>query len=148
MTSAYDAPKTHEGRAYSGMRVGDAHDWDYPEGRWRERKVLPDKWEFTFAATKRRRWGAPDGSGAQPGSTWHWLVVASQLARKVDADSYTTFMQGVKYKVGHKRPGWRAFSYAYDGQPDEAARIETLLDDARRGVRADGSPLLLHAESA
>ena len=144
MPSTYARTKRHDGRVYSGMHVGGTHEWDYPEGRWRERKVSPDKWEFTFAAAKRRRWGAPDGSGAEPGSTWHWLVVASQMARKVDANAYTTFMQGVKYKVGHKRPGWKAFSYAYEGRADEPTRIEALLDDARRGVREDGSPLVLH----
>jgi hypothetical protein len=111
---AYDDVKTSGGQAYSGMAVGRGHRWDY-EGLWAERKLAPDRWAFTFEATKRRREAAPEGSGCAIGSQFHWLVVAHQYVRKVDANAYATFMSGHKYKVGHKRPAWPSWSYEYPG---------------------------------
>src|SRR5262245_21097223 len=60
---AYDAYKTFEGRRYTGMKVGGRHKWHYEAGEWNEKKVAPDRWEFTYAVPKRRHGKAPVGSG-------------------------------------------------------------------------------------
>lgn len=104
MTTNYNAIKEFEGRKYSGMRVGGSHSWHYRQGEWKETKVSPDKWEFTFAVNKRREWDAPEGSGAPVGTEYHWYILANQNVRKLDANEYTTSMTGVKYKLAHRRP--------------------------------------------
>ena len=47
-----------EGKKYTGMRVGGIHQWYYDKGEWKEKKITPDKWKFTFATNKRRAWQA------------------------------------------------------------------------------------------
>lgn len=136
----FDQVKTHEGQAYSGMRVGGAHDWSYPDGRWRERKMDPDRWTFTFQAMKRRRVPAPDDSGAEPGSAYDWLVIARQTARKVDANAYRTLMRGLKFKVGHKRPHWKEFSYEYPDQRPQHAQAQAFLEEVVRDLRVGQLP--------
>lgn len=130
ITMSYDDMKKHDGKAYSGMEVGRSHSWVYPDGRWEETKRGPDKWEFTFNSLKTRRNAAPVGSGVRPGSEYHWYILASQKVRKVDANAYQTFMQGLKFKLGHKRPYWRQFSYEYPEQLSEKERIRQILSDA------------------
>jgi hypothetical protein len=46
---------------------------------------------------------APEGSGVPVGTEYHWYILAHQNARKLDANSYTTSMIGLKYKLAHKR---------------------------------------------
>lgn len=134
---SYDDAKEHDGRVYSGMPVGASHDWDYPNGRWRERKVAPDEWEVRFTATKRRRTAAPVGSGAAPGTRYHWLVLGHQRVRKVDQDSYETLLEGVKWKIGHKRPHWRKWSSEYPNQSPARARTIAVLEEALARLRAE-----------
>ena len=104
-TTSYDAVKEFEGRKYTGMRVGGSHNWCYRSGEWKETKTAPDKWEFTYLVNKRRKWDAPEGSGAPTGTEYHWYVLAHQKVRKLNANEYTTSMAGVKYKLAHRRPG-------------------------------------------
>jgi hypothetical protein len=107
----YDAPKEFDGKRYTGMQVGRGHTWKYDAGDWRERKVTPDEWVFRYAVTKRRAGKAPEGSGAPVGTEYHWFVLADQLVRKLDANSYSTEMTGLKLKLAHKRsdaPRWSA----------------------------------------
>lgn len=150
----YDDAKTFEGRLYSGMRVGGRHDWDYPDGRWQEKKVAPDKWTFSFCSTKHRRHAAPPGSGAPPDTMFHWYLLAHQRVRKVDENTYQTIMEGSKWKLAHRRPNWRKWSSEYrHGEParDKVIAIlrETLAElelDKRRGrTRLEGllDPALL-----
>lgn len=134
---AYDDVKTHEGRRYSGMRVGGRHDWDYDAGRWQETKLAPDEWDVAFRATKRRRWAAPPGSGAPPGTMFHWLVVGHQRVRKVDANTYETFLEGAKWKLAHRKPGWRKWSSEYRGQPTARAKMIAVLDATLERLRAE-----------
>lgn len=143
----YDDVKTFRGRAYAGASVGARHDWDYPDGRWQERKISPDQWSLTFRSTKRRRHHAPVGSGAPPGTMFHWLVVAHQRVRKVDEDTYDTFMEGAKWKLAHRRPAWRRWSSEYRGHDSarrrailalEAALDRLRLDEAARAPRLEG----------
>jgi len=121
---AFDDLKKFNGQVYSGMPVGGTHVWEYPDGVWQERKVAPDRWDFTFRSVKKRSHRAPEGSGALPGTQYHWFIVAHQRVRKLDRDSYATVMEGVKYKVAHKRPHWRGWSTEY---PDHETEREILI---------------------
>lgn len=52
--NGYYEYKNFEGKKYTGMRVGGTHQWYYDKGEWKEKKITPDKWEFTYATNKRR----------------------------------------------------------------------------------------------
>ena len=39
-----------------------------------------------------------------------------------------TSMNGVKFKIGHKRPYWKAFSYSYHEQVPYKERIIKILE--------------------
>ena len=58
---AYDDVKEFGGETYSGMAVGGEHTWLYPNGLWKETKVAPDRWDFTFKSIKERERSAPPG---------------------------------------------------------------------------------------
>jgi hypothetical protein len=99
----YNKLKQFDGKKYTGMKVGGSHRWYYDKGEWKEKKVSPDKWEFSYAATKRRAGHAPEGSGVPVGTEYHWYILAHQSVRKLDANNYSTSMSGLKYKLGYKR---------------------------------------------
>jgi len=103
VASSYNTFKEFAGRKYTGMRVGASHSWYYRQGEWKETKVAPDKWQFTYAVNKRRERDAPEGSGAPVGTEYHWYILAHQNVRKLDANEYTTSMTGAKYKLAHRR---------------------------------------------
>ncbi len=103
VAASYNAIKQFEGRKYTGMRVGGSHSWYYRQGEWKETKVAPDKWQFTYAVNKRRKWDAPEGSGVPVGTEYHWYILADQTVRKLDANEYITSMTGTKYKLAHRR---------------------------------------------
>ena len=150
MTS-FDAPKTWHGRTYTGMKVGRGHHWDY-EGKWVERKLGPDLWEVDFVATKTRKGkGAPEGSGAPVGTEYHWfLAPVAQSARKLDANTYETRMQGFKWKIGF-RPATSAtgdYPWARTGETarQRASRLlEQTLGDLKAEEKA-GEPDLAAPE--
>jgi len=127
---SYNDTKEFEGRAYSGMAVGGVHDWDYPDGHWHERKVAPDRWDIRFESSKRRQRSAPVGSGAEPGTMYHWFLLGHQRVRKVDADTYQTLLEGTKWKVGHKRSRWRRWSSEYPEQSPARERTIQILEEA------------------
>jgi hypothetical protein len=110
ITASYNAVKEFEGRKYTGMRVGSSHSWYYRQGEWKETKVAPDKWQFTYAVNKRRKWDAPEGSGAPVGTEYHWYILAHQNVRKLNANEYTTSMTGMKYKLAHRRAASKEWS--------------------------------------
>jgi hypothetical protein len=60
-------------------------------------------WEIEYAVTKRRAGKAPEGSGVPVGTEYHWYIMAHQHVRKIDANSYTTSLTGLKYKLAHRR---------------------------------------------
>jgi hypothetical protein len=101
--STYNEFKEFEGRKYTGMKVGKSHKWYYDKGEWKEKKITPDRWEFTFSVGKKRAGQAPEGSGVPVGTEYHWYILAHQNVKKVDANRYTTAMTGIKYKLAHKR---------------------------------------------
>ena len=136
---SYDDVKEFDGEAYSGMAVGGEHSWIYPHGLWSERKIAPARWEFTFRSIKERDRTAPPGSGAERGAQFHWYILAHQRVRKIDADTYDTFMTGAKHKVAHRRPGWRKWSSQYPDQPSEREKITQILEEALAEVRGESS---------
>lgn len=108
--SDYNRIKEFEGKKYTGMRVGGSHSWCYRQGEWNETKVSPDRWQFTYAVNKRRKWVAPEGSGAPVGTEYHWYILARQNVRKLNANEYSTSMAGTKYKLAHRRAGNKEWS--------------------------------------
>ncbi len=119
--ASYNAVKEFEGKKYTGMRVGGSHSWYYRQGEWNETKVAPDKWQFTYTVNKRRKWDAPEGSGASVGTEYHWYILARQSVRKLDANEYTTSMTGLKYKLAHRRAASEEWSAS------ERARLRRLI---------------------
>jgi hypothetical protein len=99
----YNDYKEFQGRKYTGMKVGRSHKWYYDKGEWKEKKVTPDQWDFTFSVNKKRAGQAPEGSGAPVGTEYHWYILADQSVKKLDANMYTTSMTGIKYKLAHRR---------------------------------------------
>jgi hypothetical protein len=127
ISTGYNEYKDFEGKKYTGMRVGGIHQWYYDKGEWKEKKIAPDKWEFTYATNKRRAWQAPEGSGVPVGTEYHWYLLAHQNVRKLDANSYTTSMEGLKYKLAHKRAEigkWSSTNYA------QKERLIQILEDS------------------
>ena len=103
ISKTYNEFKEFGGKQYTGMKVGGSHKWYYDKGEWKEKKITPDKWEFTYDVTKRRAGHAPEGSGVPVGTEYHWYILAHQNVKKPDANNYTTSMTGLKYKLGQKR---------------------------------------------
>jgi hypothetical protein len=101
----YNRLKEYDGSRYSGMKIGGAHKWYYDKGEWKERKMKPDEWDIYYETTKRRAGYAPEYSGAPVGTSYNWLIVTHQRVDKLDANSYMTRMEGMKFKVAHKRTG-------------------------------------------
>jgi hypothetical protein len=116
ISKSYNQFKEFEGEKYTGMKVGRTHKWYYDKGEWKEKKVTPDKWQFTYNVTKRRAGIAPEGSGVPLGTEYHWYILANQNVKKIDANSYTTSMIGLKYKVAHKRAEKNSWSSSEDAQ--------------------------------
>ena len=127
---AFDDMKLHNGKPYTGMPVGRTHNWVYHNADWMETKMTPDLWKFRFDANKSRHVPAPVGSGAQLQTGYHWLVIGDQLVIKTNKDDYQTTMQGLKFKVGHKRPHWKMYSYGYNGQVPYKQKVIGYLTQA------------------
>src|SRR5829696_8540749 len=123
ISKGYNEYKEFEGRKYTGMKVGGTHQWNYERGEWREKKTAPDKWEFTYATNKRRAWNAPEGSGVPVGTEYHWYILAHQNVRKLDANSYTTSLTGLKYKLAHKRADKDKWSASAKAQRNRLIRV-------------------------
>ncbi|KAK5073051.1 hypothetical protein LTR64_000540 [Lithohypha guttulata] len=138
----YNALKSFNGQMYSGMAVGGSHTWNYDPGIWRETKTEPDLWKIDYETKKRRAKNAPTGSGASVGTEYHWLVVAHQYVKKIDANTYETHLVGSKYKLAHKGAGSNSWSIN-TVKAQREHEIE-LLEDAKR--RVQGLPPVLSGE--
>jgi hypothetical protein len=130
VAKTYNEFKVFEGRKYTGMRVGGRHKWHYEKGEWNEKKVAPDRWEFTYAVPKRRAGHAPPGSGVPLGTEYHWYILGHQNVRKLDANTYTTAMTGLKYKLAHKRAGSESWSASERTQRRHLIKIlQEMIND-------------------
>jgi hypothetical protein len=125
----YDTLKQFNNKVYTGMKIGNSHIWNYKNGIWRETKLTPDKWEFSFNSMKTRTKLAPKNTGAKINTKFHWYILADQLATKINNNSYMTSMKGFKFKVGHKRPNWKSFSYDYPEQNSYKERVISFLEN-------------------
>ena len=115
------------------MKVGRSHKWYYDKGEWKEKKITPDKWEFTYAVNKRRAGQAPEGSGVPVGTEYHWYILAHQNVRKLDANNYTTSMTGLKYKLAHKRAEKEKWNASDNAQRKRLIHIlEELIGQLKR----------------
>jgi hypothetical protein len=103
IAATYNHYKLYQGRQYTGMTIGRSHKWYYDKGIWTDKKITPDKWLINFEVTKRRAGKAPKGSGVPVGTEYHWYILAHQIVKKLDANSYSTSLNGVKFKLAHKR---------------------------------------------
>jgi hypothetical protein len=105
IAASYNAYKFYNGKQYTGMAIGRRHNWNYDAGVWTERKITPDKWQIHYEVIKRRKGKAPEGSGVPVGTEYHWYILSHQMVKKLDANSYSTEMNGLKLKLAHKRSG-------------------------------------------
>ena len=135
-------------RPYSGAPVGLVHRWRYDSARWTETKLTPDRWAFGLRAVKRRVEMAPEASGASVGSKYAWTVLGVQRVEKMDANTYATFLRGVKFLTGYKRPDRRVCSTSYKGRPTERqhliAQLRATLGALESAERAGGPPQELY----
>ncbi len=121
--SQYNKIKEYKGKKYTGVKIGHGHRWQYEAGEWKEKKVTPNKWTFTYNVGKRRKGHAPEGSGAPVGTEYHWYIIADQIVKKLDANNYSTEMTGSKYKVAHKRINKENWSANQQKQKKEIIKI-------------------------
>ena len=133
----YDDLKIYNDKIYTGMKVGSSHSWIYNNGKWFETKITPDKWTISFDSLKTRITPAPTKTGATRKTKFHWYIIADQIATKFDENSYMTSMKGVKFKVGHKRPDWRTFSYNYPNQISYKEHIMQILEDTIKKLKEE-----------
>jgi hypothetical protein len=131
----YDKLKDYNGQIYTGMKIGATHKWHYNNGKWFETKIAPDQWTFNFQSIKTRFQSAPMNSGAKLNTKYHWYMIADQIASKLDANSYLTNMKGIKFKIGHKRPNWKTFSYNYQEQESYKDRIIKILEKTLENLK-------------
>ena len=138
---SYDELKEFKGVKYSGMKVGRRHKWRYDAGTWSEKKVTPDRWEFDYAVVKRRAGRAPEGSGAPVGTAYRWYILASQVVTKVDANSYTTEMVGIKHKLAHRRAGKETWSASDAAQRRHLVKVlAEMIADLEKGAPVEAGP--------
>jgi len=138
----YNNLKEYKDKKYSGMKIGNSHFWHYKNGKWYETKKAPDKWSFKFNCLKTRVNPAPNNTGAAIKTKYHWYIIADQIATKINNNSYMTSMKGVKFKVGHKRPHWRTFSYNYSDQISYKERIINILEDVIIQIKSENYEVL------
>jgi len=132
ISKSYNQFKEFQGKNYTGMRVGRTHKWYYDKGEWKEKKVTPDKWQFSYNVTKRRAGNAPEGSGVAVGTEYHWYILANQNVKKLDANNYTTSMIGLKYKLAHKRTDRNNWSSSDNAQRKRLIEIlEELIENIK-----------------
>ncbi|KAB8231412.1 uncharacterized protein BDW43DRAFT_136363 [Aspergillus alliaceus] len=138
----YNVLKSYKGQVYSGMAVGGSHTWNYDQGLWKETKEEPDLWRINYQTNKRRTRKAPEGSGAPVGTEYHWLIVAHQFVKKIDANTYETNMTGSKYKLAYKSAS--SNSWSVPTVKKQRDREVELLEDAKQ--RVQGLPPVLASE--
>src|SRR5215211_7283185 len=141
LSKTYNEFKTFEGHQYTGMKVGRSHKWNYDAGVWKETKITPDLWEISYAVTKRRAGKAPEGSGVPVGTEYHWYILAHQNVKKLDANSYTTSLAGLKYKIAHRRADSEKWSATEKTQRKRMIRfLQGVIEDLEKQVEGAAAP--------
>jgi hypothetical protein len=123
ISDTYNQYKFYQGKQYTGMKVGRSHKWYYDKGIWIDKKITPEKWLISFDVTKRRSGKAPKGSGVPVGTEYHWYILAHQMVKKLDANSYSTSMNGLKFKLAHKRSDKAKWSISDKTQKNHLIKI-------------------------
>src|SRR5881396_3908191 len=137
---SYDEFKTHEGRRYTGMKIGRSHKWYYDKGEWKETKITPDQWEISYAVKKRRVGKAPEGSGVPVGTEYHWYILAHQNVTKLNANDYSTSMTGLKFKLAHKRADQDKWSASERAQRKRLIKIlQEMIQDLEQQAIEDAA---------
>jgi hypothetical protein len=134
ISKSYNRFKEFEGKKYTGIKVGRTHKWYYDKGEWKEKKLTPDKWQFSYSVSKRRAGNAPEGSGVPVGTEYHWYILANQNVKKLDANNYTTSMIGLKYKLAHKRAergNWSSSDMA------QRKRLIEILQELIKNIKSE-----------
>jgi hypothetical protein len=134
IADTYNEFKEFEGQQYTGMKVGRSHKWYYDKGIWKETKMTPELWQINYGVVKRRAGKAPEGSGVPAGTEYHWYILAHQNVRKLDANSYTTTMTGLKYKLAHKRADKDKWSVS---EKTQRKKLIKVLQDLIRQLEKD-----------
>jgi hypothetical protein len=138
IAAGYNAFKEFEGKRYTGMKIGRSHKWYYDQGEWKEKKVTPDNWEFTYNVKKRRAGKAPEGSGVPVGTAYHWYILAHQTVTKLNANDYETAMSGMKYKLAHRRADKETWSASERAQRNRLIKLlHEMLEDLEKQAAAD-----------
>jgi hypothetical protein len=123
ISESYNAFKEYEGKQYTGMKIGRGHTWKYDAGEWKEKKIRPDEWQITYKVNKRRKGRAPEGSGVPVGTEYHWYILSHQFVKKLDANTYSTEMTGLKFKLAHKRADKESWSASDKARKKHLIRI-------------------------
>jgi hypothetical protein len=123
ISESYNRYKFYQGKQYTGMTIGRSHKWYYDQGIWLDKKITPEKWLINFEVTKRRAGKAPEGSGVPVGTEYHWYILAHQMVKKLDANSYSTALNGLKFKLAHKRSDKNKWNISDKTQRDHLVRI-------------------------
>lgn len=108
--------KDKNGEIYTGAPVGYQHKWKYENCEWEETKTTPTLWKIQMKSIKRKKQPTKNMGTINPGTMYHWMIVADQYVMKLDENTYKTIMKGNKYKIGHKKEYWKDFSYNYKDQ--------------------------------
>ena len=138
----YNQFKEFEGRRYTGMKIGRSHKWYYDKGEWKEKKITPDEWEINYAVKKRRAGKAPEGSGAPVGTAYRWYILAHQIVTKLDANSYTTELAGLKYKLAHRRADKTSWSASENAQRKRLVEIlKEMIADLEKPAEVTAAPV-------
>src|SRR5437660_269931 len=72
------------------------------------------------------------------GTAYSWYILADQIVTKLDANSYTTEMKGLKYKLAHKRAGHETWSASERAKRKRLVQIlrETIAELERQPAPA------------
>lgn len=165
IAASYNRFKEFKGRRYTGMAVGRTHHWYYDKSDWKEKKITPDKWEFTYTTVKRRAGRAPEGSGVPVGTGYHWFILAHQYVEKLNANDYITQMSGLKFKLAHKRAKdqkWNASGEArrklliqifrnliadLEKEPEQVSAVPLQFEYKGKNYWGTGVPILTSCEN-
>jgi hypothetical protein len=138
ISDSYNQYKIFEGKQYTGMKIGRSHKWYYDKGEWKEKKITPDKWEISYSVTKRRAGKAPEGSGVPVGTEYNWYILAHQHVKKLNANDYSTSLNGYKYKIAHKRADKDKWSSSEKAQRKKLIKIlRDFADELEHEIRME-----------